>query len=109
MPTESQSSGKTLPGAVFFSYASEDAEAVRPIVEALRARGVEVWFDKDALRGGDAWDLAIRQQIRECALFVPVISASLFQRFESRGNGAITGQVLSAMRSEFGGHAERSS
>ena len=82
MPTESQSSGKTLPGAVFFSYASEDAEAVRPIVEALRARGVEVWFDKDALRGGDAWDLAIRQQIRECALFVPVISASTRSRLE---------------------------
>jgi 6-phosphogluconate dehydrogenase len=39
----------------------------------------------------------------------PVISASLFQRFESRGNGAFTGKVLSAMRSEFGGHAEKTS
>jgi 6-phosphogluconate dehydrogenase len=39
---------------------------------------------------------------------VPVISASLFQRFESRGNGSFVGKVLSAMRSEFGGHAEKS-
>ena len=37
----------------------------------------------------------------------PVITASLIQRFESRGLGQFTGRVLSAMRSEFGGHAER--
>jgi 6-phosphogluconate dehydrogenase len=37
----------------------------------------------------------------------PVISASLYQRFESRDNGAFTGKILSAMRSEFGGHAEK--
>jgi len=37
----------------------------------------------------------------------PVITASLFQRFESRDLGAFTGKILSAMRSEFGGHAEK--
>jgi len=36
-----------------------------------------------------------------------VISASLYERFESRDNGAFTGKILSAMRSEFGGHAEK--
>jgi 6-phosphogluconate dehydrogenase len=36
-----------------------------------------------------------------------VISASLYERFESRDNGAFTAKVLSAMRSEFGGHAEK--
>jgi 6-phosphogluconate dehydrogenase len=36
-----------------------------------------------------------------------VISASLYERFESRDNGAFTGKVLSAMRSEFGGHSEK--
>ncbi|MEV7612516.1 phosphogluconate dehydrogenase (NAD(+)-dependent, decarboxylating) [Streptomyces sp. NPDC089799] len=37
----------------------------------------------------------------------PVISASLWQRYESRDLGAFTAKVLSAMRSEFGGHAEK--
>ena len=37
----------------------------------------------------------------------PVISASLYQRFESRDNGEFTGKILSALRSEFGGHAEK--
>ncbi len=49
--------------AVFLSYASQDAEAVLRIAEALRAAGVEVWFDKDELVGGDAWDAKIRGQI----------------------------------------------
>ena len=37
----------------------------------------------------------------------PVITAALIQRFESRGLGEFTNKVLSAMRSEFGGHAEK--
>jgi 6-phosphogluconate dehydrogenase len=37
----------------------------------------------------------------------PIITAALYQRFESRGLGEFTGKVLSAMRSEFGGHAEK--
>jgi 6-phosphogluconate dehydrogenase len=39
----------------------------------------------------------------------PVITASLNQRFESRGLGTFTGKVLSAMRSAFGGHDEKPS
>ena len=68
--------------AVFLSYASQDAEAVRSIAEALRAAGVEVWFDKNELVGGDAWDAKIRGQIASCALFIPVISASTQKREE---------------------------
>ena len=39
----------------------------------------------------------------------PVISAALWQRFESRNQGEFTAKVLSAMRSEFGGHVEKTS
>jgi TolB-like protein len=69
--------------AVFLSYASQDAQAALRICEALRAAGIEVWFDQSELRGGDAWDQKIRQQIRNCALFVPVIS----QATSARGEG----------------------
>jgi len=67
---------------VFLSYASQDAEAARRICDALRAAGLDVWFDQGALRGGDAWDASIRRQIKECALFVPVISANTQARVE---------------------------
>jgi hypothetical protein len=39
------------PGAVFLSYASQDAEAARRICETLRAAGIEVWFDQNELVG----------------------------------------------------------
>ena len=38
---------------------------------------------------------------------VPVLSASLYQRFTSRGEDDFATKVLSAMRFEFGGHVER--
>jgi 6-phosphogluconate dehydrogenase len=38
----------------------------------------------------------------------PVITTALEQRFESRRLGEYTDKLLSAMRSEFGGHAEKS-
>lgn len=68
--------------AVFLSYASQDAEAAKRICDALRQAGVEVWFDQSELRGGDAWDAKIRKQIKECALFVPIISATTNARPE---------------------------
>jgi tetratricopeptide (TPR) repeat protein len=68
--------------AVFLSYASEDARAAERICTALRAAGIEVWFDRSELRGGDAWDSAIRRQIKSCALFIPLISANSHSRAE---------------------------
>ena len=38
---------------------------------------------------------------------VPVISAALFSRFESRGNADYADRLLSAMRKQFGGHGEK--
>ncbi len=69
--------------AVFLSYASQDAEAARRICESLRAGGVEVWFDVEGgLEHGDEWDAKIRRQIKECVLFIPVISANTQARHE---------------------------
>src|SRR5215472_5455972 len=68
--------------AVFLSYASEDAVAAKRICDALRAVGIEVWFDQSELRGGDAWDAAIRKHIRACGLFIPIISANTDTRTE---------------------------
>ncbi len=40
---------------------------------------------------------------------VPVLSAALFQRFDSRGESDFANKLLSAMRFQFGGHVERTS
>jgi hypothetical protein len=68
--------------AVFVSYASEDAVAAQRLCDSLRAGGIEVWFDQSELRSGDTWDQKIRGEIRDCALFVPLISANTQRRTE---------------------------
>lgn len=68
--------------AVFLSYAREDGAVVEGIAGALRSAGIEVWFDRNELLGGDSWDRKIRAQIKDCALFMPVISATTQRRAE---------------------------
>jgi hypothetical protein len=68
--------------AVFLGYASEDIGAAAKICAGLRAAGIEAGFDRSGLRGGDAWDAAIRRHIKQCALFVPIVSANAHSRTE---------------------------
>jgi TolB-like protein/Flp pilus assembly protein TadD len=82
MGAESAEPASTPTGAVFLSYASQDAKAALKICETLRAAGIEVWFDKSELRGGDVWDRQIRERIHDCRLFIAVISANSETRDE---------------------------
>ena len=82
MGAQSAEPASTPTGAVFLSYASQDAEAAQRICTALRAAGIEVWFDQSELRGGDAWDRQIRERIRDCRLFIALISAHTEARDE---------------------------
>ena len=72
---EAGAEGRSIPaGAVFVSYASEDREAAARLSGDLRAAGLEVWFDQEALRPADDWARSIRRGIERCSLFLPVIS-----------------------------------
>jgi len=82
-PISAVPAGAAMPaGAVFLSYASEDAPAAQRIADALRAADIDVWFDQSELRGGDVWDQKIRREIHECALFIPIISVNTASRRE---------------------------
>jgi TolB-like protein/tetratricopeptide (TPR) repeat protein len=82
MEGESPKPASAPTGAVFLSYASQDADAAQRICNALSAAGIEVWFDQSELRGGDIWDQKIRREIRDCALFIPIISQHTQERLE---------------------------
>ncbi len=68
--------------AVFLSHASQDTAAAERIATGLRDAGIEVWLDRSVLKSGDAWDQKIRREIRDCALFIPVISRNTEARTE---------------------------
>jgi hypothetical protein len=44
---------------MFPTCVSQDAKAGQRTCDALRAAGLEAWFDRRDLRGGDAWDTAL--------------------------------------------------
>ena len=74
-PPEASAGARSIPtGAVFVSYAGEDLAAASRLAAGLRAAGLEVWLDKDALQMGDDWARSIRRGIERCSLFLPVIS-----------------------------------
>jgi hypothetical protein len=60
--------------SLFISYASEDREAARRLVDGLKAEGFDVWFDKDRLLGGEVFQPDINKAIDKCSLFIPLIS-----------------------------------
>jgi len=64
------------------SYAREDASSAESITEALRSQGVEVWFERYQLNSGTDWEHTVRKQVRDCALFVALISANTQARLE---------------------------
>ncbi|HYB66603.1 MAG TPA: TIR domain-containing protein [Steroidobacteraceae bacterium] len=82
MSTAEPTDPQRPPPSVFLSYASDDRKAAQALRDALQSYGLEVWYDESGLDGGDAWDQKIRRQIRECDLFMPVISAQTDARPE---------------------------
>jgi 6-phosphogluconate dehydrogenase len=75
------------------------------IAEAFaRSPGLDPYSGRVSDSGEGRW--TVLAAVDE-AVPAPVITTSLYERFESRGLGEFAGKILSAMRSEFGGHAER--
>jgi hypothetical protein len=74
------------PGSIFVSYSSMDRPAVETLCNALEEAKLDAWFDRQQLQAGDDWERKIRQNIRNCSLFMPVISQSVIQRATGREN-----------------------
>ena len=59
---------------VFISHATEDKPYVEPLVEALEAAGIKVWFDKTALEWGDDLRPSIDRGLANCRYGIVVLS-----------------------------------
>jgi 6-phosphogluconate dehydrogenase len=73
--------------AFAFEQEGNDLDSIAPYVEDS---GEGRWTVEDAI---------------EKRVPMPVISASLYERFASRGNNAFAAKVNAALRNQFGGHA----
>ena len=66
---------------VFVSHASEDkAGFVRPFVDSLKAKGVEVWYDEFELQVGDRLRHSIDNGLRNSRYGIVVLSEAFFKK-----------------------------
>ena len=60
---------------VFISHSSRDGEFVEAeIVDLLRRHGIDHWYSKDDIGGGDEWVQRIISALKQCDWFVIVLS-----------------------------------
>jgi len=70
----------TLPD-VFISHATEDKEKVaRPLAEALRNNGLDVWFDEFSLKIGDNLRESVDNGIKTSRYGILILSKSFFEK-----------------------------
>jgi hypothetical protein len=66
---------------IFISYASEDRDAVaNPLTEALRSRGIKVWYDQTELKAGDSLFDSISEGLRLSRFGIVILSPAFFTK-----------------------------
>ncbi len=81
---------------VFISHASEDKDAIaRPLAEALRTKGLRVWYDEFSLTVGDSLRKKIDQGLANSRFGIVILSRHFFEKHwpEQELNGLATREV----------------
>jgi len=81
---------------VFISHASEDKDAIAtPLAEALRAKGLRVWYDDFSLKIGDSLRQSIDRGLARSRFGVVILSGHFFQKHwpQQELNGLATREV----------------
>jgi hypothetical protein len=58
---------------VFVSHSVKDADWARSFAQALKQRGVNVWFDEFDVQPGESWSDAIEAALRSSDVLVPLL------------------------------------
>jgi hypothetical protein len=66
---------------VFISHASEDKDSfVRPFVDALQMKGIDVWYDEFELKVGDSLRRSIENGLKNSKYGIVVLSEAFFRK-----------------------------
>jgi TIR domain len=81
---------------VFISHASEDKDAIaRQLADALRSKGLRVWYDEFSLKLGDSLRQSIDRGLARSLFGVVILSPSFFEKHwtQQELNGLATREV----------------
>ncbi len=65
---------------VFISYAIEDSEASERLYNDLKNAGLIPWRDKEVIKPGQNWKIAIRKGIKSSRYFIPLFSSKSVEK-----------------------------
>jgi hypothetical protein len=60
---------------IFISYASEDYPSAKRLYDYLKNAGLNPWLDKENLRPGENIEITIKNIIKTCNYFIPLLSS----------------------------------
>ena len=93
---------------IFISYASEDRARVRPLAEALQARGFNIWWDRSLAAGQDYASIIERELKNAKAVIVVWTQSSALSTFvrdeagRARDQGRLVPVTLDAVQLPLG-------
>ncbi len=65
---------------VFISYAREDSADSERLYNDLKNAGLFPWRDKDVIKPGQNWKIAIRKGIKSSRYFIPLFSSKSVEK-----------------------------
>lgn len=66
---------------VFLSYSRSDEKIAKKLYEKLSSEGLNVWYDHESIPKGNRWEQEIKEGIRTCRIFVPILSTHVENEF----------------------------
>jgi hypothetical protein len=78
------------PLRVFVSYVQENREVVALLVQELKNRDIDAWWDRDSLLPGSFWQDEIRRAIRDGQFFLACFSSEYLERDRTFMNEELT-------------------
>lgn len=66
-----------LKKTIFLSYSWSDEKQVIAVCELMKQAGLDVWIDRNRLRGGDDWEERIRSEMLKCRRVVVFLSQAI--------------------------------
>src|SRR5690348_1604790 len=75
---------------VFISYVRDDRPLVRELCAALHKNSIAFWLDRDQIRPGEKWQVAIRRAIESGTFFIACFSKAYDVRSKSYMNIELT-------------------
>lgn len=67
---------------VFLSYSRRDSAVALRLMKELSEQGVSVWLDNEGgISDAEKWEAAISRGIKECRIFIPLLTANIEKEF----------------------------